>query len=145
MRDLLNWVLFQLLIGNSDAHAKNVSFFVGPAGIDPAPAYDLVCLDMYGDAYDRDLSMAVGDTFDPDDIKPYQLAEMCAACGLPQRQTGRALAALCEKLLQVLDSLELAAELSEEENAFVVKLTSRIRENALRYLAFAHELPRVAL
>jgi serine/threonine-protein kinase HipA len=59
---LLNWVLFQLLIGT---HGKNISFFVGPGGIVMAPAYDLLCLDMYAGTYDRDLAMAVGDVFRP--------------------------------------------------------------------------------
>jgi len=65
MRDMLNWVLFQLLIGNSDAHGKNISFFVGPAGIDMAPAYDLINLDMYAAEYDHDFSMPIGAAFAP--------------------------------------------------------------------------------
>lgn len=144
-RDILKWVLFQLLIGNSDAHAKNVSFFVGPDGIDMAPAYDLLCLDMYGNTYDRDMAMAVGDTFNPDEIMPYQLAEMCAACKLPQRQAALTLAALCENLLRGLDDMDMRTELTDEENAFVMELTGRIRNNAVRFLSFAQELPRVKL
>jgi serine/threonine protein kinase HipA of HipAB toxin-antitoxin module len=44
-RDRLNlprWSLFQVLIGNTDAHAKNLSFYFGPQGLVLAPAYDLV-------------------------------------------------------------------------------------------------------
>ena len=29
---LLRWAIFQFLIGNSDAHGKNISFFMGPGG-----------------------------------------------------------------------------------------------------------------
>jgi len=32
-RDLLRWAIFQYLIGNSDAHGKNVSFFAEPEGM----------------------------------------------------------------------------------------------------------------
>jgi serine/threonine-protein kinase HipA len=67
-RDLLNRSLFQLLIGNNDSHGKNISFFVGRNGIDVAPAYDLVNVEIYGNEYDRDLAMAVGDAFALDEI-----------------------------------------------------------------------------
>ncbi len=36
-RELLQWALFQLLIGNYDAHGKNFSFYMEPSGIRPAP------------------------------------------------------------------------------------------------------------
>ena len=40
---MLRWALFQFLIGNSDAHGKNFSFFVRPGGLlEPTPWYDLV-------------------------------------------------------------------------------------------------------
>lgn len=145
MRDLLNWELFQLLIGNSDAHGKNISFFVAPEGIDPAPAYDLICLDIYGDIYDRDLAMAVGDTFNPDDIQSYQLAEMCEACGVPQRQVARTLTTLCLAVLQQLEMMDLRSRLTPDETDFVSELTVRIRANTERYLALAAKLPQVKL
>lgn len=145
LRDLLNWVLFQLLIGNSDAHGKNISYFVGPGGIDLAPAYDLVCLDMYGDTYDRDLAMAVGDSFNPDDIKTYQLAEMCEECKLPQRQVARSLTTLCHNLLGQLDHLDLSGTLTGDELSFSAALVEKIRATARNYLEYARELPRVVL
>ena len=56
------WLL-QLLIGNSDAHGKNISFFVSGGGLAPAPLYDLVCVNVYGDAYVQDMAMAYGMCF----------------------------------------------------------------------------------
>ncbi len=50
-RDLLKWVLFNFIIGNADAHAKNVSFLYGSIGDGKgchlAPFYDLVCTEVY--------------------------------------------------------------------------------------------------
>lgn len=50
-RDLLRWVFFNFLIGNADAHAKNVAFLWGRQGGSPgpqlAPFYDLVCTAAY--------------------------------------------------------------------------------------------------
>lgn len=44
---LFNWLLFNLLIGNTDAHLKNISFLVGPRGQQLAPFYDLLSTAVY--------------------------------------------------------------------------------------------------
>lgn len=46
---LLRWLAFNYLIGNSDAHAKNVAFLVTHLGITLAPFYDLLSVRAYGD------------------------------------------------------------------------------------------------
>ncbi len=145
IRDLLNWTLLQLLIGNSDAHAKNISFFVGKAGIDVAPYYDLLNIDIYGEEFDRDLAMAIGDEFNAEEIHPYQLAEFCHACHLPQRQVATTLKTLCTAVLYGADTLALDNVLLADELAFARRLLARIRANAERFLQMAEELPRVRL
>ena len=39
---LFDWLVFNVLVGNSDAHLKNLSFLMGPEGIQLAPHYDLL-------------------------------------------------------------------------------------------------------
>ena len=141
IRDMLSWTLFQLLIGNSDAHAKNISFFVGKEGIDLAPAYDLVCLDVFGDQYDRDIAMAIGDVFDPDEIQAWQMAEMCFECKLPQRQTGRMLDSLCNNMLRALTEISLPELLTSTEEEFAQNLIQVITEKVHRYQGYAKQLP----
>jgi hypothetical protein len=43
------WVMFNYLIGNADAHAKNLSVLVDDKGYRLAPFYDLLCVKAYGD------------------------------------------------------------------------------------------------
>lgn len=64
---MLAWSLFNLLVGNADAHLKNLSFLVGPRGIDLAPFYDLVSTESYRAEHGNDprwphtrLSMRIG-------------------------------------------------------------------------------------
>ncbi|KJS03382.1 MAG: hypothetical protein VR65_01635 [Desulfobulbaceae bacterium BRH_c16a] len=144
IRDLLQWTFFQLLIDNSDAHAKNLSFFVGKRGIDMAPCYDLLNIGIY-DEFDRDLAMAIGDEFVSEEILPYQLAEFCDACRLPQRQVAATLKSLCTAVRVGLDKLVPDVGLHEDEQAFARKLLARIRMNVERFQALAEELPRVTL
>ncbi len=145
MRDLLNWVLFQLLIGNSDAHGKNISFYISRNGIDVAPAYDLVNVEIYGDQYDQDLAMAIGDTFEFNAIHAYQLADMCEECGLPQRQTATALQALCNGVVKAISSIDLSNLLTDEEHEFGQKLLDATETNCQRFLELAKELPSIEL
>lgn len=145
VRDMLNWVLFQLLIGNSDAHGKNISFFVGPAGIDMAPAYDLLNLDMYANQYDRDFSMAIGDAFAPEDISPWELAEMCERCNLQKRLVANTLTALSGKLLKAMELIDLSPLLPGEESDFAREVIAAIRKNVERYLPYAKQLPKMTV
>ncbi|MDH3391182.1 MAG: HipA domain-containing protein [Desulfobulbaceae bacterium] len=145
IRDLLNWVLFQLLIGNSDAHGKNISFYVGRDGIDVAPAYDLVNLEIYGELCGRDLAMAVGDTFEFNGIHAHQLADMCEECKLPQKRVVTALNGLCTSLIKAVDSFDLSRHLIDDKPAFGQGVLDAIKANCLRFLEISKELQYVQL
>lgn len=94
---MMRWVLLQYLIGNSDAHGKNLSFFVTPAGLTVAPAYDLVCVQAYADM-EPGLAMAIGDEFKLEQVKAFDWAVFAHACGLDRgllsREMGRMIKAL---------------------------------------------------
>lgn len=51
---LFSWLLFNVLVGNTDAHLKNLSFLVSHEGIQLAPHYDLLSIATYETrAYDQ--------------------------------------------------------------------------------------------
>ncbi len=81
---LLRWTILQALIGNIDAHGKNLSFFVTAAGLEFAPAYDLVCGLIYAELED-DFAMAIGDEFSPRQLSAIDWAQFAKACKLPRR------------------------------------------------------------
>jgi serine/threonine-protein kinase HipA len=70
-RDLLKWVIFNFIIGNADAHAKNVSFLYGKLGDEKgpclAPFYDLVCTEVY-DQLDNKQAQKIGGEYRPQRI-----------------------------------------------------------------------------
>ncbi|UCZ56626.1 HipA domain-containing protein [Desulfurispirillum indicum] len=144
-RTLLHWVLFNLLIGNSDAHGKNISFFVDRHGMSVAPWYDLLCVEMYGATFEQDLAMAIGDAFDPQKIFAFQLALLCEMCGLPRRQVAKTLLAMCHAAGEQVENLASEGDLTPEERDFAAALCSHIRGKALRYRDVAAELPQVRL
>jgi len=46
--NLFRWLVFNMLVGNSDAHLKNISFLVDATGLRLAPFYDLLAVGVYG-------------------------------------------------------------------------------------------------
>ncbi|MBK7002622.1 MAG: HipA domain-containing protein [Rhodoferax sp.] len=44
---LFRWLVFNVLVANDDNHLKNISFHVGPDGIDLCPPYDLLSTGTY--------------------------------------------------------------------------------------------------
>lgn len=65
---LVRWALCNWLLGNCDAHAKNLSLLLSPTeGIRLAPFYDLVCTRIYK-PLDRNLAMSFGNQFDPGQV-----------------------------------------------------------------------------
>ncbi|GAA4345668.1 HipA domain-containing protein [Variovorax defluvii] len=81
--EMLRWVLFQVVIGNADAHGKNFSFFVQGEWMAPSPWYDLVSVEQYPEL-DHTYAMAVGDAFTWDELTPFNLAYFAHQCGIPK-------------------------------------------------------------
>jgi serine/threonine-protein kinase HipA len=56
---LLRWAIFNFLIGNADAHAKNLAMIFTDRGPRLAPFYDLICTQVYPDLAEK-LAMRIG-------------------------------------------------------------------------------------
>lgn len=65
VRALLHWVVFNYLIGNADAHAKNISLLLTRQGPSLAPFYDLMCTAVYPELTPK-LAMKIGTEDRPD-------------------------------------------------------------------------------
>ncbi len=66
-RALLRWLVFNLIVGNADGHAKNLSLLLGPSGARLAPFYDLLCTAIYRKVETR-LAMGIYGNADPGQI-----------------------------------------------------------------------------
>jgi len=67
---LLDWLVFNFLIGNSDAHGKNASFLLLPQGPVLAPFYDLLSTRIYSHyGLAEGLAMKIGGESDPGAIR----------------------------------------------------------------------------
>ncbi|MBW2736542.1 MAG: HipA domain-containing protein [Deltaproteobacteria bacterium] len=101
----LRWLIFNYVIGNSDAHAKNISFLVSSAGISLAPAYDLLSVAVYGDDYDY-MAMTIAEEVRYGWISEDQWAAMAAAFNISagfikrlRKELGHTIPSAARKLL----------------------------------------------
>jgi serine/threonine-protein kinase HipA len=67
LRRLVEWQAFNVAVGNSDGHGKNLSLLYDGAGVRLAPFYDLLSTRHY-QALDRALAMGVGQGRDADTL-----------------------------------------------------------------------------
>jgi len=80
-RDFIDAVMFNLLVGNGDAHAKNFSFLYTPKGIRLAPLYDLLST-VYYPGLSMGMAMAIDGRFRFADIDRQALESGAKAIGL---------------------------------------------------------------
>ncbi len=97
---LLRWQAFNVLAGNSDGHAKNLSLAYQPNGeIRLAPFYDLVCTRAI-DRIDRRLAFSVGDERDPGIISLKHWRTLAQQCDLRPRFLQDLVRDVADSLLQ---------------------------------------------
>ncbi len=83
---LLNWVIFNFLIGNSDAHGKNISLLLLPEGPMLAPFYDLLSTRIYAHyGLAEGLAMKIGGEGDPRAIQKKHWEQFAEEVGIKPR------------------------------------------------------------
>jgi serine/threonine-protein kinase HipA len=138
-RVMLQWAIFQFLIGNSDAHGKNFSFFCSRAGLTPTPFYDLVSVVQY-DQFLHDLAMAIGDAFDMAEVTPYAFADFMSRIGIRRptavrTMTSLARAAATQAARQAEDPVYAA-----EERDMVRAIAALVQRQADRLIDMAPKI-----
>lgn len=120
---LYRWLIFGVLLANTDNHLKNLSFLVSAEGIDLAPSYDLLSTGTYHTrafANARanwpavDLAIALPEATTLATVTRESILSAGEALGLPRRVGERELDRLIRDLLPALNALE---QRIERENA----------------------------
>lgn len=142
---ILDWVLFNILIYNYDAHGKNISFFVGKHGMSLTPFYDLINIKMYPEIH-SELAMALGDDFDGEDINAYQLADFADSCQLSRSYLVRQLKNMASRLLSAISKENIFAfAINDKEKHYLETYQQMIIKRCEFFLEQANEITSVAL
>lgn len=95
--NLLRWTLFNFLIGNADAHAKNLSFLYAGGTIRLAPFYDLLSTAVY-ERVSNKFAMKMGGQKDPRYLMSSHLARFAEEAGIELRTVKKQLKDLSGKV-----------------------------------------------
>ena len=140
---MVMWVVTTLLTGNSDAHGKNLSFYVSRAGLRVAELYDLVSVMQYDpQKLEHELAMAFGDEFKLEGVKSFALADFCERAKVSRPFFARELAALCE--IAIVEALTQSADpvYTGEEVMLVKTITDFVVQRAKLLLKLAKDIPK---
>ena len=99
---IFRWSVFNLLVGNSDAHLKNLSFFPLPQGISLAPHYDLIATSIYNEAnwLGERLVTSIGKATRFGDVRRADIQDFGGELGIPATTSARMLDDMLAKIGQ---------------------------------------------
>lgn len=141
---LIRWALFQFLLGNTDAHGKNVSFFCNREGLELAPCYDLVSVVQYS-GLDHELAMAFGDEFLLDAVRPYDWAEFARGTGTPRAVLAREMRRIGAAGPAAAAQQAAESEYVGAERAFVAKIAAFVQGQGDKLVRMSSDMLKVEL
>lgn len=101
LKKFLHWMLFNILIGNHDSHAKNISFLLSDGKWSLAPAYDLMSTAVY-EGFTNNFAFSIGGQFLPTEWRKRHFQMLEDELGLKR---GALLEILEELITEVILSL----------------------------------------
>lgn len=132
-KDLLHfqrWVMFNYLIGNSDAHAKNIAVLVDETGYALAPFYDLLCVQVYGD---DSLALYIGDEDRYAGVGTHSWEAFCQDCGFGTKPTLAGFRKMAQDVTKAWGTVIAQAKaefaLSQKELQLIQAITKVIERN----------------
>ena len=129
---LVDWLLFNYLVGNADAHAKNLSMLQGADGrLRLAPFYDLLATGYWGELSDA-MAMGIGGERRPDWVQQRHWQRLCDDAGLNRTQLRRRALALVAQARRhapdVIAGLEIGARLARHLEQTLERRGTRVEQ-----------------
>lgn len=143
---LLDRMLFNVLVGNTDAHGKNWSFFVGPQVglLTLAPAYDLVDVEAFAHQHmSTSFAMGIGDAFTPEELTPFEWASMAVQCKVAPRHLVTRLKALSGMLPRLLRDVLTELEKQGVQPDLLADMGARLQDRCAKLSGKADDIRRV--
>ncbi|MBU0654809.1 MAG: type II toxin-antitoxin system HipA family toxin [Gammaproteobacteria bacterium] len=125
---VLDWVVFNYLIGNADAHAKNLAMLVGAGNrLQLAPLYDLLCTSVYPQL-DTRMAMAIGGEYRPEWVQHRHWQRFAAEASINFSLLQKRGLALGKRVLEGIPPV--ATVLGAEYNPLIASITGLVGKRA---------------
>lgn len=126
---LLNAVIFNALIGNHDAHAKNFSILYADQGAVLAPLYDVLSTAVYSSLTAK-MAMQLGGKYKFSEVQARHWDRFAQAAGLSVAQTRKRILGLCQRLPHVARTLQASADNEFTGNPLVEQIVQLIEQRS---------------
>lgn len=107
---LLDFVIFNALVGNHDAHSKNFSLLVTPQGAVLAPLYDVLCTAVYPRLTDK-MAMKIGSKTKFSEVQARHWAQFATDAQLSPAQVKKRILDIAKRLPNLARSTQAALEM----------------------------------
>ena len=124
------WYTFNLLIGNMDGHAKNISVLLTPRGWRLAPFYDIVHTLSYPGLRETPAMNPAGGEMPLRDITGRVWLDTMTGIGLARKRAIAWMQELCAATLEACGSVGIRNKLTDAEKRIVARIEKSIRRNA---------------
>lgn len=130
---LVDGVIFNVLICNSDSHAKNYSILIGAGGSAAlAPFYDLMCAAIYRNV-DQSLPQAIAGRFIAADLRGADWKVLAEQVGLSGASTLRRVNELSELVMQTCDDVaDQIISIAGDPTRALERITHEVKKRARR-------------
>jgi serine/threonine-protein kinase HipA len=122
---LLDYIIFNCLVGNNDAHAKNFSLLYGSKGTQLAPLYDVLSTAVYPDLSDS-MAMKIGSKYHFEELHARHWMQMAELAQLGVPQVRRRVLEISNQLPRLAKSLQAKFEAKGWGNPIISKITTLI-------------------
>ena len=124
---LIVWNIVNLCLGNSDAHGKNVSFFVSRDGLEVAPFYDIVNITMYKGKHEQEMAMGIDNEFTYN-LSVSDFVEFCGQNKISKIQYFDYFKNIVNKIYLALEKFDfIEEELLENEKVFCLEYKANLK------------------
>lgn len=136
MKRLIQWVFFNLFVGNNDGHAKNLSIYFLPGeGVKLTPFYDLLSTSMYP-GLSRKFAFKIGGENLPAEIRSNQVTEMAKELNFKQKYVMKIAETIADDILINID--DITAKLMPVANlgsdrTLLERLNAHIKRNTIKF------------
>jgi serine/threonine-protein kinase HipA len=127
---LLDYIIFNCLVGNNDAHAKNFSLLYGQNGAQLAPLYDALSTAVYSDLSDR-MAMKIGSKYRFHELHARHWGQMAEAAQLGVPQLKRRVLEIAGKLPHLASGLQTQFDAKGWGHPIITEICKLIEERCV--------------
>jgi len=132
---VLQWIIFNYLTGNLDAHAKNIAFMLQGPKVRVAPLYDLLSVEAYLPG--QPMSMAIAGENKPGWIEAAHWDALALEAGVSPRYVRSLLETMQAALPQAVSFVLADARLLPDERSFIQEKVLPVMEQRRGFVADA--------